>query len=75
MKTRRRTEEMQALLTISSASSRDEYKGGVRAHNPPVRKMAETPILRRVDICKFQIRKMGTVSIAISENMLKSAEA
>ena len=44
-------------------------------YRPPVPKMSDTPILRRTDMCRFQIKYIGTLSIAMSEIILKLAEA
>ena len=44
-------------------------------YRPPVPKMRDTPTLRRTDMCRFQIRYTGTLSMAMSEIMLKLAEA
>ena len=41
----------------------------------PVPNISDIPILRRIDICKFQTRYVGTNSIAMSEIMLKIADA
>ena len=40
----------------------------------PVPKIADIPILRFVVICNFQTIKIGTTSIATSENVLNTAD-
>lgn len=43
-------------------------------NNNPVLKTSETPSLRLLDMLRRQIKKIGTLSIAISETILKVAD-
>lgn len=60
--------EMQALRDFNSLL---KYTNMGQHYSPPVKKITDTPILRRVDICKFQIKYIGTLSIAIIREHIK----
>ena len=81
MKTRRSILERQALFEglvnyfVRTENSGERGSGPSRStYSAPVKKIADTPTFRLTDICNRQINHMGTLSIAMSEIMLKMAE-
>ena len=47
---------MLAIQALRDINQLPEYVNKRRTYSPLVKKIAHTPIFRRVDICKFQIR-------------------